>query len=425
MSAHYIIPSIDNEYCMLKNHYDNVLNLDNALIETSNDEPTPIDCVEQMVKTIPEEFWKNPHVRILDPCVGCGNFPFVIYHKLKKYHTKKHILENMLYFNDINTNRLQVLRHIFNNDKLNINTGDFLKYQSSGMFDLVVANPPYAKLLPNGKRASKNHNLIGLFIAKSFELLNPGGYLLYITPDNWMSFADRNTLIKDLTSKQIHYLNIHQAKKYFKKIGSSFVYYLIENTPYYKDMVVEGIWKKKTYIDNVPSMTRSFIPLFYNSIVKSILQKTVDSAHETFNVETSSDLHKYTKRDLIVATQDDEHPYKLIHTPKQTVWSSRPHKFQDGYKVFISTTTYYSAFVDNCGMTQSIAFIQCENEQRAQEIKKVLEHPLYTFINNICRYGNFNNIRILQSLPYCDDYDRVYDMFDITEKEKNMILDNL
>ncbi len=54
-------------------------------------------------------------------------------------------------------------------------------------------------------------------------------------------------------------------------------------------------------------------------------------------------------------------------------------------------------------MTQSIAFIRCENEIVARQIKEVLEHPLYKFINNICRYGNFNNIRILQNFPHCDN----------------------
>ena len=59
--------------------------------------------------------------------------------------------------------------------------------------------------------------MIGVFINHSFEILKEKGYLLYITPDNWMSFADRNTLILELTEKQIHYINIHIAKKYFKK----------------------------------------------------------------------------------------------------------------------------------------------------------------------------------------------------------------
>ena len=76
-------------------------------------------------------------------------------------------------------------------------------------------------------------------------------------------------------------------------------------------------------------------------------------------------------------------------------------------------------------MTQSIAFIQCNNEEEAKNIQKVLDHPLYKFINNICRYGNFNNIRILQHFPYCIEYENVYTQFDITQEEIQIIEERL
>ena len=417
-------PTIEDSFSVVKNYYDDVLNKDTTLVETSNDEPTPIDCVEEMIAKIPEAFWQRDDIKILDPCCGCGNFPMVIYYKLLTYHSKEDILTKILYFNDINENRINRLRLVFNHE-LNLFQEDFLKLTTELEFDLIVANPPYAKFLPNGKRASKNHNLIGLFINKSLELLKEGGFLLYITPDNWMSFADRNTLIHKLTSLQIHHINIHTAKKYFKKVGSSFVWYLIENKPFYKDIDIEGIWKKKTYSSTVKSEIRSYIPLYYNRIIQSILNKTIDNGELTkFDVKTSSDLHKYTKRDYITNEKTETHPYKLIHTPTQTVWSSRPHKYQDGYKVFISTTSYYGTFVDECGMTQSIAFVMCESKTEAEKISKVLNHPLYRFINNICRYGNFNNIRILQNFPYCDNYVELYSRFNITEEEINFISNN-
>jgi adenine-specific DNA-methyltransferase len=420
------IPTITtSNYNNIKQYYDDILNKDKNLVVTSNDEPTPIDCVEEMINKIPESFWKKKNITILDPCCGCGNFPIVIYYKLLKYHDREDILTKMLYFNDLNVKRINVLKKIFDDD-LNIYNEDFLKINMKQKFDLIVANPPYAKLLPNGNRASKNHNLIGLFIKKSLELIKSKGYLLYITPDNWMSYADRNTLISELTKLQILYLNIHISKKYFKKVGSSFTWYLIENTPSYKPITIEGIWNKKIYKDTVTSEERKYIPLYYNKIIQSILHKTIDNNNiQKFNVKTSSDLHKYTKKTFISGIQDTVYKYKLIHTPNQIVWSSKPHKYQDGFKVFISTTSYYGTFVDNCGMTQSIAFIMCKNEKEAKNISDVLNHPMYKFINNICRYGNFNNIRIIQRFPYCTDYENVYNEFNITEEEKNFIESNI
>ena len=81
-------------------------------------------------------------------------------------------------------------------------------------------------------------------------------------------------------------------------------------------------------------------------------------------------------------------------------------------------------------MTQSIVFILCCNEEQAKKYLHILQHPLYVFINNICRWGNFNNIRILQSFPipdieYSGNHQEIYNYFNITEDEINFININL
>jgi hypothetical protein len=87
-------------------------------------------------------------------------------------------------------------------------------------------------------------------------------------------------------------------------------------------------------------------------------------------------------------------------------------------------------FIDNCGMTQSIVFILCSSEEQAKKYVQILQHPLYVFINNICRWGNFNNIRILQSFPipdmeYSGNHQELYNYFNITTDEINYISENL
>lgn len=417
---------INNSYIELKDYYDNVLNKDNKTIKNTNDICTPIDCIEEMINKIPKDIFKKKDIKILDPCCGNGNFNFVIY---KKFN----INPNNFYFNDTNKERINNVKSIFKNFD-NIYQEDYLNTNYSIKFDLIVANPPYSKIMENGKRASKNHNLIKDFLEKSLSLLNQNGCLLFITPDNWMSLSDRNNIIKKITSLQIIYLNIHTAKKYFKKIGSSFTWYIIQNKNYYKDIEVEGIYKNKLYKSFVNSEIRDYIPLFYNKTVYDILKKTIDikrTQYNRFKVETNSFLHKTTKKDYINNYKTDKFKYKLIHTPKQTVWSCIKHKYQDNYKVFISLTDKYKVFVDNCGMTQSIAYILCNNKEEAEYIKNILSHPIYVFINNICRYGNFNNVRILQRFPIpeklmtsielirCNKI--IYDYFNITIDEIKFI----
>ena len=81
-------------------------------------------------------------------------------------------------------------------------------------------------------------------------------------------------------------------------------------------------------------------------------------------------------------------------------------------------------------MTQSIVFILCGSEEEAKKYLEILTHQLYVFINNICRWGNFNNIRILQSFPipsieYSGNHQELYSYFHITDEEIEYISDNL
>lgn len=423
--------SIENSYEEIKDYIDNKLNKDKSLFKTSNDEPTPLDCCEEMLSKIPNNFWLKKDLKILDPCAGHGNFEIILHNILtNNSYTTKDILEKIITFNEINEKRITLLNKIFCGDKykLNITEHDFLEYPSDIKFDLQIANPPYAKFCETTdkdgnivmKRASKNHTLVRDFIEKSLDICKDGGFIVYIVPNNWMSLADRNTVIKLLTKYQFHHLDIGTSKKYFPKVGSSFTYFILEKTPFYKDFSVTCLYHKKIYNSIVESQERDFIPLCYNNLVQSILNKVLSGTNK-FGIETTSDLHKYTKKHLINKEETDEYKYRLIHTDKQTVYSIRPHKYQDGYKVFLSVTGSWNIFVDNCGMTQSIAFIRTNDEETAIKYKNMLQHPLYKFINDICRWGNFNCIRILNRMAVPDDENEIYNSFNISQEEINFI----
>ena len=191
--------NILKNYEYLKNYYNNTLNKDRSSFKTKNDEPTPIDCIEEMIEKIPVDLWKKESLKVLDPCCGNGNFFLPIFKKLRdeyKYKVKT-IVEDIFYFNDTNKKRINNVNSVFRGNfyDLNVTNDDFMSMDDEKKYDLIVANPPYAKLLEDGSRASKNHNMIKEFIHKSLSLLNEKGYLMFITPDNWMSMADRNTLI--------------------------------------------------------------------------------------------------------------------------------------------------------------------------------------------------------------------------------------
>ncbi len=381
-----LITKLGSNFDLIKDYY-NSLNADGSHFVNSNDICTPMECVKEMVDSIPKEFWDNPDIKVFDSCCGNGNFHGYIATKTK--------LSN-LYFNEINQKRVANLKKYFG-EGINLTIKDFLAFPDEEKYDLVVSNPPYAKF-KDGKRTAKNHNLARSFIEKALKMTKEKGYILFIVPDNWMSYADRNILPKLMSEYQFVHLNIHGAKKWFPKVGSSFTWFLLQKTPNKKPFTVENNY----FIKNKKKVTLptgvDFIPLYYDDTVKSIIEKVVRSDTKKYLVETTSNLHKHGKSHFLSAVKDETYKYKIRHTPTQTIWSSVKHKYQDGYKVFISLTNQYGTFIDNCGMTQSIAFVRCDSLKEAENIQKELSSPVYRFVNSITRYGNFNNIRVLQNL---------------------------
>ena len=43
---------------------------------------TPMQLVNEMLDTLPENVWTNPDLKWLDPAAGIGNFPIAIYMRL-------------------------------------------------------------------------------------------------------------------------------------------------------------------------------------------------------------------------------------------------------------------------------------------------------------------------------------------------------
>jgi len=318
-----------------------------------------------------------------------------------------------LYFNEINQKRISNVKKYFG-ENINLTEIDFLKFPCDQQFDLVVSNPPYAKFNENG-RTSKNHNLARDFIKKALDITKENGYILFIVPNNWMSYSDRNILPKELTKYQFIKINIHGAKKWFPKVGSSFTWFLLHKIPNSKTFIVENNYVLQDQQMVKIDQKQNYIPLYLSQIVYKILNKTVNNDNlPKYKIETTSDLHRTTKKHFLSDQPSKEFCYKQIHTPTQIVWANRPHKYQDEWKVFISLTNQYSTFIDNCGMTQSIAFVRCNSKDQAHKIKDELDNGIYKFINNLTRYGNFNNIRILQKFP-------ILQTFNLTKEELDFI----
>ena len=129
--------TIENSYEKIKEYIDTKLNKDKTLFKTSNDEPTPLDCCEEMLNKIPKNFWSKKDLKILDPCAGYGNFEIILHNILKEQKSTKDILEKIITFNEINEKRITLINKIFCSDKYKLNITKYtrLDFEATSFFE--------------------------------------------------------------------------------------------------------------------------------------------------------------------------------------------------------------------------------------------------------------------------------------------------
>ena len=180
---------------------------------------TPIHFVEKMLDALPASIWKDKGLKWFDPACGIGNFPVVIYYRLMKSLDKviigdnvrsRHIIEKMLFMNELNKKNVVLCKRLFamidSEAKLNITCKDFLEYDASTQYDIIVGNPPYNEARI---KETSDQPLYSKFIVKAIEISNK---LLFVVPSRWFSggkgldeFRKSMLLRKDIVS--IHQVN--------------------------------------------------------------------------------------------------------------------------------------------------------------------------------------------------------------------------
>ena len=112
---------------------------------------TDISLVEKILDNLPGKVWTNSTFKWLDPAAGVGNFLVPIFFRLmkglqkiypNKLQRQNHILTQMLFFSEIDTRNINVIKKIFG-VKANIFKGNFLNMSCGHEFDIIVWNPPF------------------------------------------------------------------------------------------------------------------------------------------------------------------------------------------------------------------------------------------------------------------------------------------
>jgi adenine-specific DNA-methyltransferase len=131
------------------------------------------------LKEVMYNFILNNPSEILEPSIGQG-------HLISFIKNKNNDIKFDMYEID---NTIQLLNDI---QKENVIYKDFLKENITKTYNTIIGNPPYIK--------SKNGNLYINFIEKCYNLLNPNGELIFITPSDFFKLTSAANLLNTMMS---------------------------------------------------------------------------------------------------------------------------------------------------------------------------------------------------------------------------------
>ena len=351
---------------------------------------TPLSLIQEHLSEMPPDVFKNPKLRWLEPAAGIASYPIVAYHLLMdglksvirdEKKRSKHIITKMLYMIEINIDNVKIIKHLFKmidkNAKVNIVHGDFLSLDIE-KYDIIMGNPPFQ--ISRGTEIRKGlkgrRTLWNGFVKKSLDMLNPDGYLVFITPQLWRK-PEYDLLGIIIPNYQVHYLKIfnREKSKEIFKVGTRTDTYIIQKTPY----------KSKTkIIDEHGTLVKLDFrewPFIANSSYEKIKQILSDKSEDSIKVIYSAS--KYDSRRLN-HEKTSEYKYPIIHTQNKhgngILWAKNKDSGQFTSKVILNFNVKLYPYLDykgEYGMSQISFGLSIKNKKEGELIIKALETPAF------------------------------------------------
>ena len=385
--------------------------------------PTPVKLVDEMLNTIPAEFWKTPK-RVFEPCCGKGNFVLGIFDKFynglassipEEKARIRTIIKDCLYYADITEMNVFITTEILKchiqaaygkklkmeNIKFNSYVGDTLKLDiidEWGVegFDAVVGNPPYNA---NNKGEKAGGDLLwNKFIKISLATwVKVDGYLLFVNPGGWRKPDNKKSKFHGLfdlmtRENQMLYLEIHNTKDGMKTFGcgTRYDWYLIEKK---EKHTLTSIVDDKGNKHEMNLSEWKFLPNSDFEKVKPLLKK---KGQDAVPILYSSSAYE-TRKEHISDTKDEEFKYPCIHSIPQTgtryMYSNVNDKGHFGVsKVIFGDTGMNDVIIDMDGeycMTNHSMAIQVDTLEEAESIKEALLSDKFKLVLKACSWSNF------------------------------------
>ena len=384
--------------------------------KTNAEVPTPVKLVDEMLDTIPLEFWTSPN-KVFEPCCGKGNFVLGIFDRFYKGLEAKYpdnierckvIMTQCIYYADLTTLNVfittELLKcHVQNyyycagaeldiDYRFNAYTGDTLKLDikkewNINGFDAVIGNPPY-NISKDGtlKGGYGGRSLWDLFVVKALkEWVNAEKYLVFVHPPSWRK--PEHYLWELLGNKQLLYLKTFTEENSKKIFGCSTIvdYYVLKNTNIYDTTLIDG-QDGKNYSINLNDW--KFLPGGAFDSIKNILG--------TNEVLYSSSIYD-TRRPYITKLKTEKNNLPVVHNMTKKdglgfVYSSENKRHFGIPKVILSFGRHqypYNDYKGEYGMSQICYGLKIDSKEEGDKICEAINSAKFKEILKYTKWSTF------------------------------------
>jgi len=378
---------------------------------------TPDKLCKEMLKPLEDELKRvfkdsngkiNKIFKVFEPCCGKGIFLINILTFLENNSTlsKKEILEECIYFADINPLNIFICKMLLDPDneyKLNYSLGNTLELDIKSKwglegFDAVVGNPPY-----NSSSGIATGNTIWQeFVKKGINnWVLPKGYMLYVHPCGWRKPEELNSKSRysglfDLMAKKntmiaLYIRNSKDGMKTFN-CGTRYDWYLLKKEINENSMTF--INDEEYNNIEIDLSKRNFL---VNSNIKLMDKILSNNCLETLEVLFSNSIYDPRKK-YMSYTMSDIFKYRCVKATNKngTCYAYSSDNTKGHFrvpKVIFGLGGINDCIVDiegEFGMTQGAMAIKITDEEEAMLIKNGLENEIFKkLMKTSCLWGNY------------------------------------
>jgi hypothetical protein len=303
---------------------------------------------------------------------------------------------------------------------VNVLHKDFLNEELNMKFDVVIGNPPYQENSNKGKSKGGgkggDNNLYSKFIKKTDELLNKDGIMMFLTPPAIFSPKNKNKDVLLNPNNNLVLVKIFDENP-FPNVSTNVCYFMMKKTLKTTTKFLTG---NGEIVLNLSE--NDILPAMFNQNTISIFNKIFNNEFEKFKFERDCSLH--TQNTELFSNEQDDYFQFPVYSGSKVKYTSVVPQNMNIEKIVVSRSGYYKPIIDNgnIGTTETNFFIRSNN---LDNVFNILSHPIYRFVVEKSKFNGFIHQQVLKSLPNPNTCENLFQIFNITETEKQYILNNV